>query len=124
VLLGTLKGCLTMMNEAVIAFGFVDVLALAVLGTLWARLTALERAFERLINASEDITDPKDMISEAIGDIEDGIQETVSSVMEQMRVPTIADHLGGMLAQWGQMKLMKEAENMGLNAPALEQDID
>jgi hypothetical protein len=113
-----------MMNEAVIAFGFVDVLALAVLGTLWARLTALERAFERLINASEGITDPKDMISDAIGEIEDGIQETVSNVMEQMRVPTIADHLGGMLAQWGQMKLMKEAENMGLNAPALEQDID
>jgi len=124
VLLGTLKGCLMMMNEAVIAFGFVDVLALAVLGTLWARLTALERGFERLINASEDITDPKDMISEAIGDIEDGIQETVSSVMEQMRVPTIADHLGGMLAQWGQMKLMKEAESLGLNAPAVEQDID
>ena len=113
-----------MMNEAVIAFGFVDVLALAVLGTLWARLTALERAFERLINASEDITDPKDMISDAIGEIEDGIQETVSNVMEQMRVPTIADHLGGMLAQWGQMKLMKEAESLGLNAPAVEQDID
>ena len=113
-----------MMNEAVVAFGFVDVIALAVLGTLWARLTALEKVIERLVNASKDITDPKEMISEAIGDIEDGIQETVSSVMEQMRVPTIADHLGGMLAQWGQMKLMKEAESMGLSAPVLEETIE
>ena len=113
-----------MMNEAVVAFGFVDVIALAVLGTLWARLTALERTLERLIDASKDISDPKDMISEAITDIEDGIQETVSNVMEQMRVPTIADHLGGMLAQWGQMKLMKEAENMGLAQAALEETVD
>ena len=120
----TFRGCLTMMNEAVVAFGFVDVIALAVLGTLWARLTALEKVIERLVNASKDITDPKEMISEAIGDIEDGIQETVSSVMEQMRVPTIADHLGGMLAQWGQMKLMKEAESMGLSAPVLEETIE
>ena len=113
-----------MMNEAVVAFGFVDVIALAVLGTLWARLTALEEVIERLVNASKDITDPKEMISDAIHDIEDGIQETVSNVMEQMRVPTIADHLGGMLAQWGQMKLMKEAESMGLSAPVLEETIE
>jgi len=120
------RGCLTMMNEAVIAFGFVDVLALALLGTLWARLTALERVLDRLANASQDIIDPKDIITDAIADIEDGIQETVSGVMEQMRVPTIADHLGGMLAQWGQMKLMKEAENMGLGAAtaALEEVLD
>jgi len=119
-------GCLTVMNEAVIAFGFVDVLALALLGTLWARLTALERIMDRLASASQDIIDPKDIITDAIADIEDGIQETVSGVMEQMRVPTIADHLGGMLAQWGQMKLMKEAENMGLGqaAAALEEVLD
>ena len=74
-----------MMNEAVIAFGFVDVLALALLGTLWARLTALERIMDRIASASQDIIDPKDIITDAIADIEDGIQETVSGVMEQMR---------------------------------------
>ena len=109
-----------MMNEAVVAFGFVDVVALAVLGTLWARLTALERSIERLANDAQDLIDPKTIVGEALAEIDEGIQETVVSIMETMRTPTIADHLGGMLAQWGQMKLMKEAETMGLGPGMIE----
>ena len=113
-----------MMNEAVVAFGFVDVIALAVLGTLWARLTALERVIERLADDAQDLIDPKTIVNDALESIDEGIQETVVNIMESMRTPTIADHLGGMLAQWGQMKLMKEAEAMGMGQSMLENALD
>ena len=51
----------------------------------------------------------------------DGIREelldVVNSTIQQMRPPNIADHLGGILNQFAQMKMMKmmQKEGIGLN---------
>jgi len=39
-------------------------------------------------------------------ELEDLIAETIGS----MQPPSIADHLGGVLAQWAQLKMMKEVQ--------------
>jgi len=47
----------------------------------------------------------------------DDLRRDIMDVMGSMHTPTFADHLGGMMAQWGQAKLMK---SMGEMAPANE----
>jgi len=48
----------------------------------------------------------------------DGIKgeliEVVEDLMQSMRIPSIADHLGGAVAQFMQMKQMKMAQDLGL----------
>jgi hypothetical protein len=46
-------------------------------------------------------------------ELEDLITETIGS----MSPPSIADHLGGVLAQWAQLKMMKEVQNAQLEHP-------
>jgi hypothetical protein len=48
----------------------------------------------------------------------------VEDVLSSMRPPTIADHLGGVLAQWAQMKMMREFQASGVLPNAVEDSID
>jgi len=47
-------------------------------------------------------------IADLKAELEDLIAETIGS----MQPPSIADHLGGVLAQWAQIKLMREVQSM------------
>ena len=49
--------------------------------------------------------------------IKDELVEVVEDLMQNMRIPSIADHLGGAVAQFMQMKQMKLAQDMGLTQP-------
>lgn len=49
-----------------------------------------------------------------IDSIKDELLDVVEDLMANMRIPSIADHLGGVVAQFMQMKQMKMAQDMGL----------
>lgn len=43
--------------------------------------------------------------------------ELVGDLVGQMRVPTVADHLGGVLAQFAQMRMVRQMQEAGLVPP-------
>ena len=49
-----------------------------------------------------------------IDSIKEELLDVVEDLMANMRIPSIADHLGGVFAQFMQMKQMKMAQEMGL----------
>jgi hypothetical protein len=50
-----------------------------------------------------------------IDSIKDELLDVVQDLMANMRIPSIADHLGGVFAQFMQMKQMKMAQDLGLS---------
>ena len=50
-----------------------------------------------------------------IDSIKDELLDVVEDLMANMRIPSIADHLGGVVAQFMQMKQMKMAQELGLS---------
>lgn len=52
--------------------------------------------------------------SEAVEAMRSEVSDIVADIMGGMRPPTIADHLGGVLAQFAQIKMMRELERSGL----------
>ena len=60
----------------------------------------------------------------AIDAMKDEVGNLVEDVLSSMRQPTIADHLGGVLAQWAQMKMMREFQASGVLPSAVEDGID
>ena len=54
--------------------------------------------------------DPAGIITE----LKDEVGEMVAEIIGSMRQPTIADHLGGVMAQFAQMKMMKSLQESGI----------
>jgi hypothetical protein len=54
--------------------------------------------------------DPSGMLDE----IKDEVGQMVLDVVANMRPPTVADHLGGVLAQFAQIKMMRSLQDSGL----------
>ena len=54
--------------------------------------------------------DPSGMISE----LKDEVGDMVAEIIGSMRQPTIADHLGGVMAQFAQMKMMRSLQESGM----------
>tara|TARA_R110000751_G_scaffold141660_3_gene245185 strand:- start:813 stop:1193 length:381 start_codon:yes stop_codon:yes gene_type:complete len=50
-------------------------------------------------------------------DLKNDLLEMVEELMANMRIPSIADHLGGALSGFMQMKQMKMAQDLGLHQP-------
>ena len=50
-------------------------------------------------------------------DLRDEVGEMVSELVAQMRVPTVADHLGGVLAQFAQMRMVRQMQEAGIVPP-------
>tara|TARA_Y100000401_G_scaffold116805_1_gene123503 strand:+ start:3490 stop:3816 length:327 start_codon:yes stop_codon:yes gene_type:complete len=63
--------------------------------------------------------------NEAVDAMRAEVADIVADIMGGMRPPTIADHLGGVLAQFAQIKMMKELERSGLApmTPEIEEGI-
>ena len=53
--------------------------------------------------------------------LKEDMLEMVEDLMANMRIPTIADHAAGALAQFMQMKQMRLAESMGFS-PEMQQE--
>jgi hypothetical protein len=52
------------------------------------------------------------------------VGEIVAEVMATIRTPTVADHLGGVVAQFAQMRMMKALQADGMLPVAVEDSID
>jgi hypothetical protein len=48
-----------------------------------------------------------------VADLKAELEDLIADTIGSMQPPSIADHLGGVLAQWAQIKMMKEAQNLG-----------
>lgn len=65
-----------------------------------------------------------------LGEIKEEVGAMVLEVVGTMRPPTVADHLGGVLAQFAQIKMMKSLQDSGLApvvdalAPGAAEDLD
>jgi len=59
-----------------------------------------------------------------IDSIKEELLDVVEDLMANMRIPSIADHLGGVVAQFMQMKQMKMAQELGLAGGSPPDDND
>ena len=98
-----------MIDEAV--FALLGLLVAFNVGHLWT-LRRCEAALMALTLESRALTDfnPADTVNvlkEEVGDL-------VADILSTMRPPTIADHLGGMMAQFAQMRMLKMMQADGV----------
>ena len=56
--------------------------------------------------------------------LRDEVAGMVGDALHNMRTPTIADHLGGVISQFAQMRLMKEMQQSGMLTDAYAQSIE
>jgi len=64
-----------------------------------------------------------------MGNLKEEVGDMVAEIIGTMRQPTIADHLGGVMAQFAQMKMMKSLQesgimNAGMDALSLSEELD
>lgn len=50
-----------------------------------------------------------------IDEIKEELSELIFETIGEMRPPAIADHLGGILSQWAQIKMAKSMQDMGMS---------
>ena len=81
---------------------------------------------DRLKRDIEQALDSIKMPEINIDSIKEELLDVVEDLMANMRIPSIADHLGGVVAQFMQMKQMKMAQELGLagGSPPEESDDD
>ena len=85
-------------------------------------LTRCETALFALTMESKALTqfDPSAIIEDMREDLAGIVQDMVGG----MRTPTVADHLGGMMAQFAQMRMMKMMNAEGMIPGAVGEVID
>lgn len=60
-----------------------------------------------------------------LDELKEDVAEMIADTMSSMRTPQIADHLGGILQQWAQIKFAKEMQAMkGGLLPSVTDQID
>lgn len=81
-------------------------------------LRRCESALLALTMESKALTtfDPASILDE----IKDEMSAVVMDVVNNMRPPTVADHLGGVLAQFAQMKMMRSLQESGMMDAGLD----
>ena len=94
------------MADLALQFGFMAFILM--------RLDLKKSESDRLKRDIEKALDSIKMPEINIDSIKDELLDVVENLMANMRIPSIADHLGGVFAQFMQMKQMKMAQEMGL----------
>jgi len=110
-----------------IALGItLGLLVMAVVG-LGLRLEACHRGIVQMADNLQtafkrDIEEASLNTSDSFVDtIREDLLETVNGVIQNMQPPTIVDHLGGVIQQFAQMKLMKAMKEEGMIPDQLAQ---
>jgi hypothetical protein len=49
-----------------------------------------------------------------MSELKEDVNDMVAEIIGNMRQPTIADHLGGVMAQFAQMKMMRSLQESGM----------
>ena len=109
--LGYLEGVLVVSESIVMAvlalqFGFMAFILMK-LDLKKSEARQLQKDIERALDSIK-------MPEINIDSIKDELLDVVEDLMANMRIPSIADHLGGVFSQFMQMKQMKMAQEMGL----------
>ena len=111
--LGYLEGVLVVSESIVMA---VLALQFGFMAFILMKLDLKKAESDRLKRDIEKALDSIKMPEINIDSIKDELLDVVQDLMANMRIPSIADHLGGVVAQFMQMKQMKMAQEMGLTA--------
>ena len=80
---------------------------------------------QQLVEASNDVS-----ATFPIDEIKEELSELIFETIGEMRPPAIADHLGGILSQWAQIKMAKSMQDMGMSQlitpqePMLEDELN
>ena len=119
--LGYLEGVLVISESIVMAvlalqFGFMAFILMK-LDMKKSESDQLKRDIERALDSIK-------MPEINIDSIKEELLDVVEDLMANMRIPSIADHLGGVVAQFMQMKQMKMAQELGLTAGPETDDFD
>ena len=109
--LGYLEGVLMISESIVMA---VLALQFGFMAFILMKLDLKKSESDRLKRDIEKALDSIKMPEINIDSIKDELLDVVQDLMANMRIPSIADHLGGVFAQFMQMKQMKMAQEMGL----------
>jgi hypothetical protein len=119
--LGYLEGVLVVSESIVMA---VLALQFGFMAFILMKLDLKKSESDRLKRDIEKALDSIKMPEINIDSIKDELLDVVQDLMANMRIPSIADHLGGVFAQFMQMKQMKMAQEMGLTAGPETEAVD
>jgi hypothetical protein len=111
--LGCLEGVLMISESIVMA---VLALQFGFMAFILMKLDLKKSESDRLKRDIEKALDSIKMPEINIDSIKEELIDVVEELMANMRIPSIADHLGGVFSQFMQMKQMKMAQEMGLTA--------
>jgi hypothetical protein len=109
--LGYLEGVLMISESIVMA---VLALQFGFMAFILMKLDLKKSESDRLKRDIEKALDSIKMPEINIDSIKEELIDVVEDLMANMRIPSIADHLGGVFSQFMQMKQMKMAQEMGL----------
>jgi hypothetical protein len=109
--LGYLEGVLVISESIVMA---VLALQFGFMAFILMKLDMKKSESDRLKRDIEKALDSIKMPEINIDSIKEELIDVVEELMANMRIPSIADHLGGVFSQFMQMKQMKMAQEMGL----------
>ena len=119
--LGYLEGVLVVSESIVMA---VLALQFGFMAFILMKLDLKKSESDRLKRDIEKALDSIKMPEINIDSIKDELLDVVQDLMANMRIPSIADHLGGVFAQFMQMKQMKMAQELGLTGGSPPDDND
>jgi hypothetical protein len=119
--LGYLEGVLVVSESIVMA---VLALQFGFMAFILMKLDLKKSESDRLKRDIEKALDSIKMPEINIDSIKEELLDVVENLMANMRIPSIADHLGGVVAQFMQMKQMKMAQELGLTGGSPPDDSD
>ena len=118
---GYLEGVLVVSESIVMA---VLALQFGFMAFILMKLDLKKSESDRLKRDIEKALDSIKMPEINIDSIKEELLDVVENLMANMRIPSIADHLGGVVAQFMQMKQMKMAQELGLTGGSPPDDSD
>ena len=110
--LGYLEGVLVVSESIVMA---VLALQFGFMAFILMKLDLKKSESDRLKRDIEKALDSIKMPEINIDSIKNELIDVVEELMANMRIPSIADHLGGAVSSFLQMKQMKMAQDLGLS---------
>ena len=119
--LGYLEGVLVISESIVMA---VLALQFGFMAFILMKLDLKKSESDRLKRDIEKALDSIKIPEINIDSIKDELLDVVQDLMANMRIPSIADHLGGAVSSFLQMKQMKMAQDLGLSLGTSPQEPD
>ena len=79
---------------------------------IWWRLEKNALSLKHELNQAKSSIENASPTNFNLADLKAELEDLIAETIGSMQPPSIADHLGGVLAQWAQIKLMREAQSI------------